>query len=107
MSSDELDTKIKRYLKVTHAESWHGGSSRIKVAVFEETDKEIRGRKFRDSSARGHQLMGRITIRKDNVAAWEEFLPMPDQKSKHKVKEDYVSGRIDEEQMEEELEGSL
>lgn len=102
--NDQHETEIQHYYKITHPESWHGGSSLIKVAVTEETNEEIRGYRFRDTLTRGHQLQGRLTVRKDNVAAWEEFHPLPDQKRAHVIKEDYVKGRIDEDQLEQQLE---
>jgi hypothetical protein len=100
MRSDEIES----YYRITHRQNWHGGSPTIKVAVTEETDEEIRGYKFKDSITRGHQFRGEIVVRKENVAAWEQFDPIPDNKSEHKIKEDYVAGRIDEEEMEQQLE---
>jgi len=110
MELEELTrSNFSTVYKVFHnAEYGFGGNTSIWIAVKNETDTRIEGRKFGPMNDWPGQ---KIVVMKENVAGWEvdatryraipEEVPSP---SEEEIREAYVRGEIDEGELESQLE---
>lgn len=102
---DQYETVYQIYHE---AEYGFGGSTSIWVAVENETGDRIEGRECGPT----HEWPGEtIVVKKENVAGWQEdqlrYRRIPEEvptPSAEELRERYVAGKIDEEELENKLE---
>lgn len=99
--------------KISHTQEYgFGGDTTIRLAVEEETETQIKGRKC---SPRHHTPSDdQTTIQKSNVAGWTEdthrynLIPTGDPDlTEHQIVDLYTAGHIDESEMDERLDEVL
>ena len=99
--------------KISHTQEYgFGGDTTIRLAVEEETETQIKGRKC---SPRHHTPSDdQTTIQKSNVAGWTEdthrynLIPTGDPDlTEHQIVDLYAAGHIDESEMDERLDEVL
>jgi len=111
---DELTREnFETVYEIHHKDKYgFGGDTNIRLAVLDETDTRIEGRKF---GIRDDWPGEKVVVNKANVAAWEEksfaYNEIPEdptpQRSAEEVREAYANGYIDEDEMEAQLESAI
>jgi len=110
---DRSRDNFEAVYEISHTEqSGFGGNTTIRLAVEEETDTEITGRKFDSTAEYPDQAI--TTIQKSNVVGWTELpteyqrIPTGDPDlTEQEVTDLYAAGEIDEEEMDELMEKAI
>ena len=105
LTKDNFETVYKIYHEVEYG---FGGNTSIWVAVENETEDRIEGRRFGPMSDWPH---AKIVVQKDSVAGWEEdrrqYRKIPEEApspSAEDLQRAYINGHLDENELEERLE---